>query len=726
MKKKIFHKIKLLLFVNFLNFHLYSNFNNVQIIKKQPIILNNPLKKELNESYTEMKEKKSLSKFPKKFIAKDYKMFYPFIDQATIEKNFISANLIKRVGSFTFKVNLPSFLKAMASGIIGHILLKMEWIEIVGNIVLKISKKPHNASFLKMFWVFLQKNCLLIPIFFICIFYLLIKKSYNKNISQEKLLNKVFKIIKFHKFYNVKKFSAKEYLLIKKVIENLIVLCENLFSFISKITVSFIILILEFINIIFIRQKLDNDDEICSFINSGNTKLFQFLKVISVLSSIIIALFLYIHSLKKTLNNIFIISKNKALINNAEYNFLENFNFFKTQNNIDYFYSFIKKKNEENFSLFKIINNNINKLPLLTAGLIQIFILVIAHLKDYKEKNQLISKMENSTGVEELLKGSLVFNIMRSLILFINTIETLNNLDKTIHQVKDFLMESDSLKTVLKNLPLYYSSSKNEKNFSINGKIILKNFQLKNSNIISEPINYVFESGKVTSILGGSGSGKSSLIKAIDLNYNPKKNTVFFQDEKNNFHDIKNIDPIFFYDHVFVIDQNNYILNDTLGNNLSFDPKITREEKLAMIKMLKLESIIFTKTKKKNIKDLTLEDLDIPISSENISGGQAKRINIARLLLRLKSMEKNSPKILILDEFTGALDRETALTVENECFNIIKEQYNITTLFISHDSKQINKYSDNVIVLDNGKIIEQGTKEELLKNPNSYLFKIKK
>lgn len=216
-------------------------------------------------------------------------------------------------------------------------------------------------------------------------------------------------------------------------------------------------------------------------------------------------------------------------------------------------------------------------------------------------------------------------------------------------------------------------------------------FSYNNQKIILDDINLKFEKGKKYAVVGASGSGKSTLIKLLMRYYTDYKGKILI--DGNN---IQDIDSDSFYKVFSVIQQNVFMFDETIKENLCLFNEVPEE---------KLNNVIT-----KCGIDKVFNGLEAGIYStvgeggEKLSGGERQRIAIGRALLR-------ETKIMILDEFTSALDNETANEIEASLLDIP----DITLIAITHKLSMavLSKY-DEIIVMRDGKIVEQGSFEQLI------------
>ena len=197
--------------------------------------------------------------------------------------------------------------------------------------------------------------------------------------------------------------------------------------------------------------------------------------------------------------------------------------------------------------------------------------------------------------------------------------------------------------------------------------------------------------GSKVAIVGESGSGKTTLMKLLMAFYSPEKGTIRIAGK-----DLADFNPNSIRDKISYVSQNVFFFSDSIKNNLIMgnhdltDEDIKKACKLAMA-------------------DDFIESLPMgygTILSENasnLSGGQRQRLAIARALLR-------KPEIMILDEATSNLDTVTEKSIKSTIFDVTK---GITTFIIAHRLSTI-KNCDLILVMEDGKIIESGTHDELM------------
>ena len=212
-------------------------------------------------------------------------------------------------------------------------------------------------------------------------------------------------------------------------------------------------------------------------------------------------------------------------------------------------------------------------------------------------------------------------------------------------------------------------------------------------------IDLTIKNGETIALVGSTGSGKTTLVNLLTRFYNPTSGKISINNEDINTFDLESYRSNFSY-----VDQNVRLFNDTISGNIAFGQKDQMPmDKITNAAKISNSNEFIEKLEKKY-------DSEIGEDGVTLSGGQRQRLSIAR------AIAKDSP-ILILDEATSALDSATEKLVQSA---INKMQKGRTTIIIAHRLSTI-KNADRIIVLKDGKIIEQGTHKELLEVSGEYL-----
>lgn len=214
-------------------------------------------------------------------------------------------------------------------------------------------------------------------------------------------------------------------------------------------------------------------------------------------------------------------------------------------------------------------------------------------------------------------------------------------------------------------------------------------------------VNFSVAAGETIAVVGGSGGGKSTIASLLVRFYEVEKGDLLFDDTK-----ISDIDVTYLREHIAVVPQEVLLFGGTIADNIAFGKPTATE--------LEIEDA----AKKANAWEFISsfpEGLLTQVGDRGIqlSGGQKQRIAIARAILK-------DPKILILDEATSALDSESEHLVQNALDALMKGR---TSLVIAHRLSTI-KNADQIIVINQGEIVETGTHETLLDIDNGSYAKM--
>ena len=240
----------------------------------------------------------------------------------------------------------------------------------------------------------------------------------------------------------------------------------------------------------------------------------------------------------------------------------------------------------------------------------------------------------------------------------------------------------------------------------INKGIYFKNvsFQYEGpqSPYVLKDINLFIPEGKVTAIVGASGSGKTTLIKMLLKFYEPISGKINF-----NHLNINDISPLDLRKNCGVVMQDGFIFSDTIERNIA-----TSDEK---IDYEKLDKALQTANIKSFVEDLPLGlNTKIGASGNGISGGQKQRILIARAVYK-------NPHFIFFDEATSALDAENEKIIHDNLQSFFKGK---TVIIVAHRLSTV-KNADQIIVLKNGEIVEQGSHQNLVERKSDYYNLVK-
>ena len=240
----------------------------------------------------------------------------------------------------------------------------------------------------------------------------------------------------------------------------------------------------------------------------------------------------------------------------------------------------------------------------------------------------------------------------------------------------------------------------NQFNTKILGKISFKDVHLKYVDTGIEAlkgISFEVENGKTLAIIGKTGSGKSTILELIGRMYNCSDGVIEIDDkdiQKLNLYDLRNS--------IGYVPQDPFLFSDTINNNIKFGKDDTSDK--AVIEAAK-STVVHS-----NILNFS-QGYETVLGERGItlSGGQKQRISMARAFIK-------TPRILLLDDCLSAVDTETEKEILKNLNKITK---NRTTLIVSHRISSV-KNADHIIVLELGKIIQQGTHNQLIVKEGYY------
>ncbi|WP_195972672.1 peptidase domain-containing ABC transporter [Clostridium thermobutyricum] len=304
-------------------------------------------------------------------------------------------------------------------------------------------------------------------------------------------------------------------------------------------------------------------------------------------------------------------------------------------------------------------------------------------------------------GTIQVLNGKISFGELLTfnalLAYFLSPIENIINLQPTLQTA---VVAGERLSEIL-DLSLEKAEYEHKKinPSSLNGKIEFKNvdFRYGTRKLILKNINMTINKGERVALVGESGSGKTTIAKLL-LN--------FYQCEKGgiivNGYNLLDVNIEAIRDKIAYISQETFLFNGTILENLMLgNPYLTYEEIIEACKKAQIHDFI-------NSLPLRYNTL-VEENGSNFSGGQKQRLSIARAILR-------KPEILIMDEATSNLDSITEKAIEKTIYEFSE---GMITIIIAHRLSTIMR-CDNIFILENGEIKEQGNHKELLEKQGRY------
>ena len=296
-------------------------------------------------------------------------------------------------------------------------------------------------------------------------------------------------------------------------------------------------------------------------------------------------------------------------------------------------------------------------------------------------------------GMMEIAVAIILYNSMSKVTDFINNSGTL------IKTIKGFNLSCDRIFSIM-----------DEKKFSkekfgklhldtINGDFEFRDisFSYDNERNVLNNMSFKVNANETVAFVGKSGAGKSTIFSLLCKLYDNYSGKILIDDI-----DIKELDRDSLRSNISVISQNPYIFNMSIKDNLKIIKKdLTDDEMKKACKMACLDDFIESLPKKYNTV--------VGEGGVMLSGGQKQRLAIARALIQ-------KTEIILFDEATSALDNETQKQIQ-EAIDNLKNEY--TIMIIAHRFSTILN-SDKIFFVDNGKVIDSGTHEQLLKRCTQY------
>jgi len=222
-------------------------------------------------------------------------------------------------------------------------------------------------------------------------------------------------------------------------------------------------------------------------------------------------------------------------------------------------------------------------------------------------------------------------------------------------------------------------------------------FGYEEGHLIFDDLNLEFPAGKTTALVGPSGGGKSSIINLVMRLYDPISGSVTIDDT-----DLRDVTFASIRERIAFVGQDTFLFHGTVRHNIELGRRGATDEE------------IITAATAANAHDFIMKlpngyDTDVGENGGRLSGGQKQRLAIARAMLR-------NAEILILDEATSALDSESESLIRDALANLTMDR---TTIMIAHRLSSV-RAAHNIVVMEGGKAIEQGTQNQLLAHDGAF------
>ena len=296
----------------------------------------------------------------------------------------------------------------------------------------------------------------------------------------------------------------------------------------------------------------------------------------------------------------------------------------------------------------------------------------------------------------EIMNGNMTIGIFSTFLIYANRYaKPLNEISQVINRLTISLTSYDSIKELINEEVEEVVNSNDE----IIGSIEFKNvsFSYNNDKEILKNINFKINNGEKIAIVGPTGSGKTTIIQLLLKFYNINSGSILI-DGKN----INDINTNILRDNIKVVLQDAHLNNENIKDVLKYSNDVSDKEIKDLLKRINI---------KPNFLGMN-DKLENITSIDNLSNGQKQIISMIRAML-------SNPKIVILDEATSDVDSLTEKNIESSINELTKGK---TSIIIAHRLSTIIS-ADKIIVIDKGKVLEEGTHKELI-NKNGLYKKI--
>ena len=299
--------------------------------------------------------------------------------------------------------------------------------------------------------------------------------------------------------------------------------------------------------------------------------------------------------------------------------------------------------------------------------------------------------------------NTLTIAVALALYNYRNTVLTnfMDIVSELLEECKNFNISCERVFSIVNNKEFKKEKFGTEKLENVEGNFEFKNVSFGyNENLVLKDLNLKIKCGNTSAIVGKSGSGKTTIFNLLCKLYSINSGLIIIDGK-----DINTLDEKSIRGNITIINQNPYIFNMSIKDNLRLVKKdVTNKEIIDACKLACLDEYIETLPDK--------YDTIVGEGGVNLSGGQRQRIAIARALIQ-------NTKIILFDEATSALDNETQSKIQTAIDNL---KGNYTIIIIAHRLSTIVN-CNKIFILEDGKITDSGTHQELLKN-NKYYKKL--